>query len=273
MRDRAAFISEVERWAADRPDVRAALLVGSAARSETPADEWSDVDVALFVEEPARYLDEDGWLSAFGRPLLTFVEQTAVGGSRERRVLFSDALEVDFAIFAAAELAHVAADRGALETLRRGYRVLVDEVGFEWSPDRDPAPPQPARALDELAHDVWYHVLWAAKKLRRGERWVARSCVDCYLHGRLVELAALHARTLEPAADTWHGGRFVERWARPDVVEGLWGSLTQGPDDVAGALRRTVAFFDRLADETAALLGTNVGVDRAAVATLLDALL
>jgi aminoglycoside 6-adenylyltransferase len=272
-RDSATFISEVERWAARRPDVRAALLVGSTARTETPADEWSDVDLALFVDDPAPYLGGSEWLAPFGATLLTFVEQTAVGGSRERRVLFADGLEADFAIFAAADLEHLAADSGALETLRRGYRVLHDEIGAEPLLQRG-RPVQPQRSsLEELANDVWYHALWAAKKLRRGERWVARSCVDCYLHGRIVELAAVHALALDPRTDTWHGGRFLEQWGRDDVVGELWASLVRGPEDVAGALRRTVALFERLADETAELLGVELDVDRARLRELLDALL
>jgi hypothetical protein len=73
--------------------------------------------------------------------------------------------------------------------------------------------------------------------------------VDCHLHALLVETAALHAKALAPATDTWHGGRFLERWAREDVVRALWDSLVRDENDVADAIRRTVDLFDRLADE------------------------
>jgi aminoglycoside 6-adenylyltransferase len=90
----ATFLEEVSRWAAGRPDVRAAVLLGSQARVDAPADAASDVDVALFVDEPASYLDDPTWINHFGEPLLSFREPTAVGGFEERRVLFRDGLEV-----------------------------------------------------------------------------------------------------------------------------------------------------------------------------------
>ncbi len=40
-------------WAREREDVRAVLVVGSQARTHPPADRWSDLDVVLFVDEPA----------------------------------------------------------------------------------------------------------------------------------------------------------------------------------------------------------------------------
>ena len=83
MRDRGQFVEQVRAWAEARADVGAAVLVGSAARSGTPADEWSDVDIALFVDDPMPYLRDSGWLSALGAPLLTFVEETA--GRRRAR--------------------------------------------------------------------------------------------------------------------------------------------------------------------------------------------
>src|SRR5919106_6612819 len=126
MPDHEQFIERVCVWAESRPDVGAALLVGSAARSATPADEWSDVDVVLFVADPAPYLQDASWLDGFGSPLLTFVEPTAVGGSLERRVLFEDGFEVDFSLFPVAAVQRLGSDAGADETLRRGYRVLVD---------------------------------------------------------------------------------------------------------------------------------------------------
>jgi hypothetical protein len=41
------FLANFTRWASTRPDVRAALLIGSQARSTQPADAWSDVDIVI----------------------------------------------------------------------------------------------------------------------------------------------------------------------------------------------------------------------------------
>jgi len=112
-RDHAEFIGRVPAWAAVQPDVHAAIIVGSAARLETPADQWSDIDVALFVTDPRAYLHDSAWLSDLGDPMLTFVEPTAMGGSYERRVLFDDGTEADFACFPVASTEHLAADLNA----------------------------------------------------------------------------------------------------------------------------------------------------------------
>jgi aminoglycoside 6-adenylyltransferase len=275
VRGRDEFVEQVREWAAAQPDVQAAMPVGSAARSATPADEWSDIDIGLIVDDPAPYLRDAAWLAPFGTPLLTFVEPTAIGISHERRVLFDDGTEADFAFFPAAAIEQLRADAGADATLRRGYRVLVDRIGIERLLDAPSpqAPPADAAMLAHLANDVWYHALWAAKKLRRGELWVARSCVDCYLHARLLEIAALHAQALSPAVDTWHGGRFLERWASDDVVAELWDSLARGREDIAAAIRRSVTLFDRLIDETAARLGVRLELPREQARARLEGLL
>jgi len=43
------------------------------------------VDVTLFVDEPASYLDDTAWIGHFGEPLLSFREPTAVGGFAPRQ--------------------------------------------------------------------------------------------------------------------------------------------------------------------------------------------
>jgi aminoglycoside 6-adenylyltransferase len=96
--------------------------------------------------------------------------------------------------------------------------------------------------------------------------------VDCYLQARLVELAAIHARVVDPTADTWHAGRFLERWADERVVDALWLSLSRDQNDVAGAIRRSVDLFDRLADETARRLGMTIRARRDQARAMLDTL-
>ena len=266
----AAFLEEVSRWAAERRDVRAAVLLGSQARLEAPADPVSDVDVALFVDEPAAYLDDTAWVDHFGERLLSFREPTAVGGFEELRVLFRDGLEVDFALVPAAVAAEIPPEADAV--FARGFRVLyADGVSFaerEPSSIETPAPTQ--ERFDQLVNDFWYHLLWAAKKLWRGEVLVAKQACDGWLTGRLVELA----RWRSAERDTWHGSRFFERWAGDDLVEALGSTFADyDAQDVARALRAKAELFGRVEDEVAVRYGLGVPEDRAEVLERLESLL
>jgi aminoglycoside 6-adenylyltransferase len=263
------FLVEVAAWAREQDDVRAAVLLGSQARDDSPADASSDVDVALFVDEPDRYLRDDAWVRRFGEPLLSFVEATAVGGYEERRVLFRDGLEADFAVPPAAALKDIPPE--AAHVFARGFRVLYDAVGFEPpGPAAAEASPPTQAQLDELANDFWYHLLWAAKKLRRGEVLLAKQVCDCALKSRLAELARWRAH----GTDTWHDLRFFERWAGDDVVEALKPAFA-GYDAVAvgRALRATGELFHRLEDEVGRRFDLGPNVDRDEIMRRLDALL
>jgi len=84
------------KWAEAQPDVGTAFVIGSQARTTRPADEWSDLDLVVTVDQPDRYLLETDWLQNIGNPWVTFTE--ARGDEKERRVLFEGGLDVDFAL-------------------------------------------------------------------------------------------------------------------------------------------------------------------------------
>lgn len=86
------------KWAENRLDIRAAVVVGSRARVDHPADEWADLDLVIVTAYPKHYVSTSDWTNSFGRPLLTFIEPTSTGDEKERRVLFEGMLDVDFAI-------------------------------------------------------------------------------------------------------------------------------------------------------------------------------
>jgi aminoglycoside 6-adenylyltransferase len=273
------LLAAVEAWGRQRADVRAALLVGSRARVDVPADRWSDYDVVLMVDDPAQYADDAGWLTAFGRPLLTFVEPTAVGGFVERRVLYDTGQDVDFALIPTMDVAQFAAEPAAAAVLWRGYRVLLDKVGLApalGSGPRVPVVPGPPGAAEfvQLTHDFWYHAIWAAKKLRRGEVFIAKQACDGYLKGLTVRLLAWHAKAADPEVDTWHGGRFLERWAdRPALAELRQAYAGYDAEDVARALGATVDLFERVERACAALLGLPLTVAHQEVRARLRAVL
>jgi aminoglycoside 6-adenylyltransferase len=257
----------VADWAEEQEDVLALLVVGSQARTEAPADRWSDLDLGLIVEEPARYLDNRDWLEEFGVPVLTFLEPT-FEGSRERRVLYETGEDVDFVVLPPSAVEQLPTTPGAAVALARGYRVLIDRIGLEDEIGKlvatAPAAPEPPTqvAFTELANDFWYHALWIAKKLRRGEVYTAVDCLDGYLKWRLVTLLGWHARAVDPSADTWHEGRFLERWADPGALVHLeFAYARYSVRDAAYGLWSSVDLWQGLEEETARRLGLALELD------------
>jgi aminoglycoside 6-adenylyltransferase len=266
----SAFLDEVAGWATAQADVHSVLLVGSQARIDTPADALSDVDLALFVDDPERYLSDAAWLRSFGDPLLTFLEPTAVGGFEERRVLFQDGLEVDFSILPAAVA--TAPPPEAQAVLDRGFSVVYDEIGLPTLEPaaKTPTPPPTQDRLDHLSNDFWYHLLWGAKKLRRGELLLAKQVCDCYLIERIVQLARWRAQD----QDTWHGYRFFERWAGEETAHALGPTFARyDAADVGRALRAKGELFGELEGDVAQRFGLVEPVDRGEIFRRLDALL
>jgi aminoglycoside 6-adenylyltransferase len=239
----ATFVARVGEWADAEPGVRAAVLIGSQARLEEPADEWSDVDVALLVDDPEAVARDVSWVERLGTPELTFVTRTP-GGDPERRVLYADGLEVDFAVLPSGALEVVRREPAAQDLVRRGFRILYVEDGGGIA--LLPQPSVPPVDVEALANDLWYHALWTAKKLHRGETIVARDALERHLKTLLLRLAREHAA--RRGIDTWHADRFAERWADPRARAALWASAA-APRELRAAVWAVCDAFDALAAE------------------------
>jgi aminoglycoside 6-adenylyltransferase len=161
--------------------------------------------------------------------------------------------------------------------LRRGVRVLSDREGSlaarveaaAASALPAPAPPDQPE-FDQSINDFWYHALWAARKLRRGELWVATDTVNSALGQRIVQ----QLRWLAEARgdDAWHAARFVERWTTPDVRSRLAATVAPyAAESVPGALGAAGDVFSDVAREVAALRGLRYPDDvERAIRALLD---
>lgn len=261
-------------WAEGRPDIRLAIVIGSRARADHPADEWADLDVAIVTAEPDQYVSTSDWINSLGEPLLTFVEPTSTGDEKERRVLYEKMLDVDFAIIplkkaqqllqSVREAGGAGADSQAAaqfsNVFGRGVRVLVDKdgvmsrLGANVTSIQKPVSPVPKH--DEflsVVNDFLYHTVFTAKHLRRGELWWTVACLDCYLQYLLLRMIEWHALAVHDwKHDVWFRGRFLEEWADSEAVEGLRHTFGHYDEaDVKRALLATIDLFRRLATETA----------------------
>ena len=269
------LLERFEEWALSRPDIRAAVIVGSRARVDHAADEWSDLDLLVIATDPERYLSSTDLIWDIGVPWLTFVEPTAVGDMKERRVLFEGGLDVDLTFLPYSMIQQIVQDgvppelaHQGLDIFGRGVHVLVDKDGtaaqvFEmWKSASTSvgAPPySPTKSeFVEVINDFLYHAVWTAKKLRRGELWTAIGCCDNYMKWRLLlPMIEWHARATHGwEYDTWFKGRYLEEWADPRALEALRDAFSQYDYDyIRRALFATMNLFRWLAMETAEKLG------------------
>jgi aminoglycoside 6-adenylyltransferase len=270
------LIDRFKAWAKNRPDIRIAIVLGSRARIDHPADEWADLDIAIATTDPEYYLSASDWIENFGRPLLTFIEPTSGGGEKERRVLYEKMLDVDFAIFPLERirdlLGPVVQTKGAgpdsmliqiSNMLGRGVRILVDKDGtmseFIKLASSAGKPPPAIPTQDEflaVVNDFLYHAVFTAKHLRRGELWWTVTCLDCYMQHLLLRMIEWHALVSHDLKhETWFRGRFLEEWAPPKTVKALQEAFAHYDKvDVKHALLAGIDLFRWLAAETAAKL-------------------
>ncbi|MBN2499677.1 MAG: aminoglycoside 6-adenylyltransferase [Anaerolineales bacterium] len=259
------LIARFVKWAEKEENIRAAFVIGSRARvDDHPADEWSDLDVIVLVEDHRVLIDDPGWLHQIGNPRITFVERTPDGEAYELRVLFDGGLDVDFAPDPIVEFRRMLKEGFTplyQDLMGRGVRFLVDKDQLtdelvEVNVARKPwIPPDEGEFLN-LCNDFWYHTVWTAKKLRRGELWWGKSCCDNYLKHLLLRMLEWQARLSQPNADTWMRGRFLEEWADARLVAALPALFAHyNSEDVWRALFATLNGFRIVAIEAAQKLG------------------
>ena len=70
------------------------------------------------------------------------------------------------------------------------------------------------------ANDFWYHTVWTAKKIKRGELWTAKCCMDSYMRNILLLFIEWYTRVCNGMEyDTWHNGRLLETWVDTRIAQ------------------------------------------------------
>lgn len=233
--------------------VKAEVLIGSQSRQIDCADEYSDIDVMLFVSDIDFFINSDEWISSLGKYYISFVEKTVSGGM-ERRVIFENAMDADFIFLQADDFSRI---NELSEIVSRSYKMLLDKDNFTdiishvAQSDKSFSIPSESE-IQNLISEFFFHVIWASKKVMRGELWAAITCVDGYMKKLLLKIIEYHSHALHGTDyDTWHNGKFIERWAEPWVVKEFQNIYARYSDkDIMKALLNTMNLFQKIAVET-----------------------
>jgi aminoglycoside 6-adenylyltransferase len=259
------LVERILPWATARDDVRGLAELGSRT-STAPADEWADMDLMLLVRDPMLFHDSDDWIHEIGPAWLSLKHPGPFGDLPVRQVLFEGALDFDIVALAAGTLAKRLDEPTVAFALgggfQGGFRALIDKDNEIANLDLPHHPPLPdsshisAEDFDFVVSDFLFQVVWASKHLRRGELWAAKDDVDGYMKADLAQVIEWHTIAIRPGTNTRSGGRYLERWADPLIVERLADTFAAYEAlAVARALIAMIQLFEDVASETAAALG------------------
>lgn len=239
-------------------DVKAIVAIGSTTREEVKADEYSDLDLIIVTT------DVEKWYSGvyptrLGDVSISFIEPT-LGGGKERRCIYDEDKDVDMIIFTPEQFEEALREGVASWVMNRGYTVLYDVNGYEemikkYVISGHSNPNMTEEEFDNIVNDFYFHNIWASKKLKRGELWSAKMCVDAYLKNYLLKMIELYCYELENK-DVWHDGRFIDRWAGSEITDELKKCFAHyEKQDVLNALIATNSLFEEITRKIAAKKG------------------
>ena len=238
--------------------IKAVIAIGSSTRSEVKADEYSDLDLIIAAEDTEKWLYGD-IPERLGDMRISFVEPT-LGGGKERRVLYKNALDVDMIVFTPEQLIAAAKEGVAGWVCNRGYTVLYDSMCIGELLSEHVSHEVSYNGLSEaeyinLVNDFCFHVVWAGKKILRGELWTAKMCIDAYLKNHLLKMLEMYTVS-KYASDVWHDGRFLDRWADEGIKTALPKCFAHYERaDMIASLCETKSLFSRAAREVAEIKG------------------
>ena len=234
------------------------IAIGSTTRESVKADEYSDLDLIIVTDNPTSWYSGE-YPKLLGEISIEFVEPT-LGNGKEYRAVYDEDKDVDMIIFTPEQFTEAVKNGTAEEVMNRGYDLLCDKAGFSELVREYVKPSVSSPQISELEYlnltnDFYFHNIWAAKKLLRGELWSAKMCVDAYLKKYLLKMIELYCYKKD-GRDVWHDGRFIDRWADDWILEKLKVCFAHyEKNDTGNALTSTHELFKKLAADVADMNG------------------
>jgi aminoglycoside 6-adenylyltransferase len=229
----AETVNQILAWAQSNDDVQGIVTIGSQARTYPVSDEWSDLDLMVLTGHPQAWMADNTWFDRFGSVVTFFDEIVPLHFTNwnwcVKRVLYSDFRDIDFSILPYEHLDEVLSVNG--DILSKGYQVIYDaassllETKIRALLDRR-KPEEPhlptCEAVDAVVRDLLFHVIWAFKKIKRGELWTATGCINSYMRGLLLQLVEAHNAAASRQPDILqYNGRFLDQRADPQILAAL----------------------------------------------------
>jgi hypothetical protein len=243
-------------------DPRIVGLLCDGSHSAGRGDEWSDLDVSVFVRDADYeqfWATWRSWAAQFGDLLLGYISW--VGHPWAVYAAEPVPLRVDFDLHRASTIDAVRDWPSSVTS--RDVALWYDDTNGRLATavdvlvGRSLAPDDLAAAFEQQSGDFWYEALYVHSRLRRGEVWIARQA----FHNRAME-PLLRLLRLEAGA--------IERWQASPSASDLEATLTPArlvqldrciPGPAAAELARALYEAARLAHDVCTTIAQTNGYE------------
>jgi len=260
--NRQSLITEkLVAWGKRNAEIRSLIVTGSRA-VEGKSDEFSDYDIAVFLDDNTPFTSNDEWIEEVGQPWVCVHEK--ISWKEEfvptRLVIFEPGVKIDFAFYSIKVLKELASNP-LPDEFAAGYHVLLDKDGIASTMD-PPSDncykqnPPTQKEFQRIIEEFWFEVYHVVKYLARSDLW----SVKFRDHGIKQEFLLQMIRWHEQAKHQWNysthsQGKRAQDW----VAEETWSRLQVcfarfDPEDCWLALNQTMKLFRDLSMQMAALL-------------------
>lgn len=250
--------SKILEYANSDDEIKAIVAIGSSTRSDVKADEYSDIDLFIVTTNTEPWFSGE-YPKKFGNVSISFIENT-LGGGKERRCIYDEDKDVDMIMLTPEQFKAAISEGVAQWVMNRGYDVLYDAMDCtsllrEHIKSGTSTPSISEEEFSNMVNDFYFHNIWSYKKLKRGEIWSAKVCVDSYMKRYLLRMMELYCYKTT-CVDVWHDGRFLEKWAGEEILSELKECFAHyEKEDIKNALIKTHELFARITKELAEIYG------------------
>ncbi len=264
--DEQTVINKLVTWAEGKPDIRAVILTSSRAKPNATLDEFSDYDVIFVAEDIKPYLEDENWLDDYGKVLVVYRDPVHLeyGFERFTRVTYyRDYSRIDYTLWPAGLMKHVASMPRLPDYLDDGYKILLDKdnlaKGIKPPTYRAyiPKPPTSKEYL-EIIDNFYNEVMYVAKSIRRDNIFAVKLNMDHWMKQAYLRTMLEWLMEIENGWKVKIGvyGKGLKNLTRPE----LWAELEStycgaDKDENWVALFKTINLFSRIAKEVGKGLG------------------
>ncbi|MCB5950672.1 aminoglycoside 6-adenylyltransferase [Enterococcus sp. BWT-B8] len=247
-------------------DIKAAYVIGSRAKKEQLTDQWSDLDLLIYTEEPEKYLETPKFISQFGT-IWSSIKVKTMNDEQKRLTLFDGGYQVDIVVKTNKEYAEQVKSEKVPEMFNQGVQLIVNNAGNgeQLLPNQEnqlEKIPLTEENFEQLNQLFWFMTLSISKQLLIEENWAVKAKEQAYKNVTFQMIEWYELSLKDKNVEEKSSGRFINEWTEPSVYKALFNVLGQfGMENNWEALQQSIDLFLNLSEPLQKLTGFIISDD------------